>query len=97
MELVPKLTLPIETLWMFGTAELLTDYKGQLAPQCFKINRLRSACIKFLALVLFQNDAWSTLGQLNGGCGEFLPFPLVSLAFEYLPLTQVYTFFRWKL
>ena len=29
------------------------DYKGQLAPQGFKINRLRWACIRFLALVLF--------------------------------------------
>ncbi len=49
------------------------------------------------SLILKFNEAWSTLDQLNGGCGASPPLPLVLLDFEYLPLTQVYTFFRWRL
>ncbi len=41
----------------------------------------------------FQNEAWSSLNQLNGGCDPPPTYPLVPLAFEYLPLMQVYTFF----
>ncbi len=37
-----------------------------------------------------QNEAWSSLDHLNGGCGTPPTFPLVSLALENLPFTQVY-------
>ena len=35
----------------------------------------------------FQNEAWSSLDQLNGWCGTSSTLPLLPLAFEYLPLT----------
>ncbi len=48
-------------------------------------------------LLEFQNEAWSSLDQLKGGCGAPPTFPLAPLDFEYLALPQVYTFFRWRL
>ncbi len=44
-------------------------------------------------LLEFQNEAWSSLGQLNGGCGAPPTFPLALFDFEYLSLPQVYIFF----
>ncbi len=41
-------------------------------------------------LLKFQNKAWSGLDQLNGGCDAPPNFPLVPVAIENLPLTQVY-------
>ncbi len=35
--------------------------------------------------------------QLKDGCGAPPTFPLAPLDFEYLALSQVYTFFRWSL
>ncbi len=37
------------------------------------------------------------LVQLNGGCEAPLPLPLALLDFEDLALSQVYTFFWWRL
>ena len=48
-------------------------------------------------LLEFYNEAWSSFDQLNSGCGTSPTFPLVPLAFEYLPLMQVYTFFWGRL
>ncbi len=48
-------------------------------------------------LLEFQNEAWSSLDQLNGRCGAPPTFSLAPLDFEYLALLQVYTFFRWRL
>ena len=48
-------------------------------------------------LLEFQNEAWSSLDQLKGGCGASPTFPLAPLDFEYLALLQVYTFFWWRL
>ena len=39
----------------------------------------------------------TSMDQLYGGCGVSRTFSLVTLAVEYLPLTQVYTFFWWRL
>ncbi len=36
-------------------------------------------------------------GMRHGGCDTPPTLPLVPLAFEYLPLTQVYTFFWWRM
>ncbi len=46
---------------------------------------------------LFQNEAWSTLDQLNGWCDAPSNFLLAPLDFEYLAVPQVYTFFWWRL
>ncbi len=35
-------------------------------------------------------------GQLNNGCVPPATFPVAPLIFEYLALSQVYTFFRWR-
>ena len=58
-----------------------------------------SLILKFkeMAKHQFQNESWSSLDQLNGWCGACPTLPLLPLAFEYLPLTQVYTFFWWRL
>ncbi len=48
-------------------------------------------------LLEFQNEAWSSLNQLNGKCDAPPTFPLAPLDFEYLVLPQVYTFFWWRL
>ncbi len=45
----------------------------------------------------FQNEAWSSLDKLKGGCGAPPTFYLATLDFEYLALPQVYTFFWWRL
>ncbi len=48
-------------------------------------------------ILKFQNEAWSSLDQLNGGCVAPPTFPVAPLGLEYLALPQVYTFFRWRL
>ena len=48
-------------------------------------------------ILKFQNEAWSTLDQLNGGCVAPPTFPIAPLGFEYLALLQVYTFFWLRL
>ncbi len=48
-------------------------------------------------LLEFQNEAWSSLDQLQDGCGAPPTFALAPLDFEYLALPQVYPFFRWRL
>ena len=48
-------------------------------------------------LLEFQNGALSNLDQLNGECVVSPTFPLVPLAFAYLALMDVYTFFWWRL
>ncbi len=48
-------------------------------------------------LLEFQNEAWSSMDQLNGKCEAPPTFPLAPLDFEYLVLRQVYTFFWWRL
>ena len=42
-------------------------------------------------------QALSSLDQLSGWCGAPPTLLLLPLAFEYLPLTQVYIFFWWRL
>ena len=46
-------------------------------------------------ILKFQNEAWSTLDQLNGGCDAPPTLPLALLDFAYLALPHVYTFFLW--
>ena len=48
-------------------------------------------------LLEFQNEAWSSLDQLNGGCDPPPIFFSSPFDFEYLALLQVYTFFWWRL
>ncbi len=52
---------------------------------------------KWLHLLEFQNETWSSLDRLNGGCEALLTFPLAPLNFDYLAMPQVYTFFWWRL
>ena len=42
-------------------------------------------------LLAFQNEAWSSLVQLNVGCDTPPSFPLVPLTFDNLAFAQMYT------
>ncbi len=105
----PKRKYTLLSSWVLKTEEGQMKSRGCAKPTIELAHTGPSLILKFKEMVAyqqkpwedhlleFQNEAWSSLDQLNGKCDLPPTFPLTPLDFEYLVLLQVYTFFWWRL
>ncbi len=92
----PKRKYTLLSSWVLKIEGGQMKGRGWAKPTTELVQTGPSLILKFKEmaahLLEFQNEVWSSLDQLNGGCVASPTFPVAPFSFEYLALSQVYTF-----